>query len=119
MDDVIAFFPLVLWRSDMARALVNDERWEIVRPLLPPLPPHTTPAGRKRIDQRRVVTGIVFILQSGIAWEMLPGEMGCACGISDWLGCIRGFSGLAAPSSVGERSVRHYAIHSHFVNRFY
>jgi hypothetical protein len=32
----------------MARELVDDELWEIVRPLLPPPPPHKTPAGRKR-----------------------------------------------------------------------
>jgi transposase len=68
----------------MARDLGNDERWEIVRPLLPPLPPHKTPAGRKRIDQRRVVTGIGFILQSGISWVMLPGEMGCGSGMRCW-----------------------------------
>lgn len=49
----------------MARKLVNDELWEIVRPLFPPPPPHKTPVGRKQLDERRVFTGILFILQSG------------------------------------------------------
>jgi transposase len=35
----------------MARELVDDELWEIVRPLLPPPPSHQSPAGRKRLDE--------------------------------------------------------------------
>lgn len=68
----------------MARPLVDDELWEIVEPLLPPSPPRKTRAGRKRLDNRRVFTGIVFILQSGLAWELLPQEMGCGSGMSCW-----------------------------------
>lgn len=68
----------------MARSLVDDELWEIVEPLLPPSPPRKTHAGRKRLDNRRVFTGIVFILQSGLAWELLPQEMGCGSGMSCW-----------------------------------
>lgn len=68
----------------MARELVDDELWEIVRPLLPPPPPHKTPAGRKRLDDRRVFTGILFILQAGLPWELLPQEMGCGSGMTCW-----------------------------------
>jgi transposase len=28
--------------------------------------------------------GIVFVLRSGIPWEMLPQEMGCGSGMSCW-----------------------------------
>lgn len=56
----------------MARELVDDELWEIVRPLLPPPLPHKTPAGRKRLDERRVFTGILFLLQTGSPWKLLP-----------------------------------------------
>jgi transposase len=63
--------------------LVDDELWEIVSPLLP-LPPHKTPAGRKRLDERRVFIGILFILQSGFPWEFLPQEMGCGSGMTCW-----------------------------------
>jgi transposase len=31
-----------------------------------------------------VLTGILFVLQSGIPWEMLPQEMGCNSGMSRW-----------------------------------
>jgi transposase len=61
----------------MARELVDDELWEIVRPLLPVRRRRKTHPGRKPLDDRRVLTGILFVLQSGIPWEMLPQEMGC------------------------------------------
>jgi len=34
---------------------------------------------------RAALTGILFVLQSGIPWEMLPQEMGCGCGMTCWL----------------------------------
>lgn len=68
----------------MTRLLVDDELWEIVEPLLPLPPPRRTSAGRKRLDNRRVFIGIVFILQSGLTWELLPQEMGCSSGVSCW-----------------------------------
>jgi transposase len=64
----------------MARELVDDGLWAIVRPLLAPPPAHKTPAGRKRLDERRVFTGILFILQSGLPWELLPkAELALVC----------------------------------------
>jgi transposase len=65
----------------LPKPLITDELWELVRPLLPP--PRVRSArntGRKPLDPRRVLTGIVFVLKSGIAWEDLPAEMGCGCG---------------------------------------
>lgn len=46
----------------MGRELVDDELWKIVHPLLPPPAPHKSPAGRKRLEERCVFTGILFIL---------------------------------------------------------
>jgi transposase len=31
-----------------------------------------------------VLTGIVFVLRSGIAWNLLPQEMGCGSGTACW-----------------------------------
>jgi transposase len=36
------------------------------------------------VDDRACLTGIVFVLQSGIPWEMLPQEMGCGSGMTCW-----------------------------------
>jgi len=30
------------------------------------------------------LTGILFVLKTGIAWEDLPQEMGCGCGMTCW-----------------------------------
>lgn len=68
----------------MARELVDDELWEIIEPLLPVPRRRKQHPGRKRLDDRRVLTGILFVLQSGIPWEMLPQEMGCGSGMTCW-----------------------------------
>ena len=60
----------------MARELVDDELWEIVRPLLPVRRRRKTHPGRKPLDDRRVLTDMLFVLQSGIPWETLPQEIG-------------------------------------------
>ena len=40
--------------------------------------------GRPRIPDRACLTGIVFVLKTGIQWEDLPQEMGCGCGMTCW-----------------------------------
>ena len=67
----------------MAKELVTDELWETIEPLLPPEPPKPQ-GGRPRIDDRAALTGIIFVLKSGIPWEMLPKEMGCGSGMTCW-----------------------------------
>jgi transposase len=67
----------------MAKPLVPDELWASIEPLLPPEPPKPK-GGRPRIPDRAVLTGIVFVLKSGIPWEMLPKEMGCGSGMTCW-----------------------------------
>jgi transposase len=67
----------------MTKPLVSDELWAIVAPLLPPEPPKPK-GGRPRISDRAALTGIIFVLKSGIPWEMLPQEMGCGSGVTCW-----------------------------------
>jgi transposase len=67
----------------MSKELVTDELWEIVEPLLPLELPKPK-GGRPRIDDRAALTGIVFVLKSGIPWEMLPKEMGCGSCSTCW-----------------------------------
>ena len=68
----------------MTKQLVSDELWQIIEPLLPEESPKKPKGGRPRIDNRAALTGIVFVLKSGIPWEMLPQEMGCGSGITCW-----------------------------------
>ncbi len=67
----------------MGKELVSDELWEAIEPLLPAEPPKPK-GGRPRIDDRAALTGIIFVLKSGIPWEMLPKEMGCGSGSTCW-----------------------------------
>ena len=67
----------------MAAPLVSDALWSLFSPLLPPHPPRPK-GGRPPINARATLTGILFVLKSGIPWEMLPQEMGCGSGMTCW-----------------------------------
>jgi transposase len=67
----------------MSKPLVSDELWAVVEPLLPTEPPKPK-GGRPRLSDRAALTGIVFVLKSGIPWEMLPQELGCGSGMTCW-----------------------------------
>src|SRR3954471_21746025 len=63
------------------RPLVTDALWERIQPLLPPPPKRRFRfPGRKPLDYRKVLTGILFVLKTGIAWDDLPADLGCGCG---------------------------------------
>jgi transposase len=68
----------------MASPLVSDELWEVVEPLIPKVKRRHRHPGRKRIPDRQVLTGILFVLKTGIPWEDLPQEMGCGSGVTCW-----------------------------------
>ncbi len=67
----------------MSKLLVGDGLWTFIAPLLPPEPPKPK-GGRPRIADRAALTGILFVLKSGIPWEMLPQELGCGSGMTCW-----------------------------------
>ncbi len=63
------------------KPLVTDALWERLEPLLPPPPKRRFRfPGRKPLDYRKVLTGILFVLKTGIAWDNLPAELGLGCG---------------------------------------
>jgi transposase len=68
---------------------VTDGLWELIEPLLPPAqqpseqpsqqqPSH--PGGRRRSGDREALSGILFVLYTGIAWRRLPPELGFGSG---------------------------------------
>jgi transposase len=67
----------------MSKPLVPDELWDAIEPLLPPEPPKPK-GGRPRVPDRACLTGIVFVLKTGIPWEWLPQELGCGSGMTCW-----------------------------------
>lgn len=68
----------------MAGPLLPDDVWELVRPMLPARPPRLR-GGRPPVKDRDVLTGILFVLKTGLQWQELPGEMGCGSGMT----CLR------------------------------
>jgi transposase len=62
VDDVEKYCPEALWR--------------LARPLLPEHPTRHQGGGRRRIDDRVALAAILYVLQSGCAWDALPSSFG-------------------------------------------
>ncbi len=67
----------------MAKPLLTDALWERIEPILPPPKPRPK-GGRPPVPHRNALTGILFVLKTGIPWEDLPQEMGCGSGMTCW-----------------------------------
>jgi transposase len=64
--------------------IIPDELWARIKPLLPVVPRRADHPGRKRLDNRKVLSGILFVLYTGIPWEFLPQELGFGSGMTCW-----------------------------------
>jgi transposase len=67
----------------MNTPLLPDALWDLIQPLLPAAPLRPK-GGRPRLPDRVCLTGILFVLRSGIPWEMLPQELRCGSGMTCW-----------------------------------
>lgn len=56
---------------------VPDELWERIEPLLPRYR-RSTQGGRPRVDRRRVLDGVLYVLRTGCQWKAAPQEFGSA-----------------------------------------
>ena len=54
-------------------AVLSDELWARIEPLLPPL---KAPMGRPMTPHRRLVEGSIYRLRTGVAWRDLPKDFG-------------------------------------------
>ncbi len=67
----------------MAFTLVPHRLWNEVRPLLPVEPPKPK-GGRPRVADRACLTGIVYVLRTGMPWRLVPLELGCGSSVTCW-----------------------------------
>ncbi len=56
--------------------IVSDELWSRIEPLLRRVERRFRYPGRKRLSDRQALQGILFMLDTGIAWRRLPPELG-------------------------------------------
>jgi len=63
---------------------VDDELWALIEPLLPKVERRYRHPGRRRLDDRKALCGILFVQYTGIAWEFLPQELGYGSGMTCW-----------------------------------
>ena len=55
----------------LGRHDLSDPEWAIIAPLLP-----NKPRGVARVDDRRAIDGIVYVLRTGAPWRDLPEHYG-------------------------------------------
>ncbi len=55
----------------MARYDLSETEWRLIEPLLP-----NKPRGVARVDDRRVINGIFYVLRTGSPWRDLPSRYG-------------------------------------------
>ena len=55
----------------MTRSDMRDFEWNFIKELLP-----NKPRGVKRVDDRRVINGILYALRTGIPWRDMPEQYG-------------------------------------------
>lgn len=67
----------------MAFTLVPDRLWKEIQPILPPEAPKPK-GGRPRVPNRACLTGIVYVLRTGMPWRFVPQELGCGSGVTCW-----------------------------------
>ena len=67
----------------MAKPLLADELSKVLDPLLPKPAPKPK-GGRPPVENRPALTGILFVLKTGMPWADLPAEMGCGSGVTCW-----------------------------------
>jgi putative transposase len=67
------------------RYQVPDELWKRIQVLLPPPPKKKNKdrPGRPRMDDRKAMNAIFYILRTGMQWKALPRSLGAASTVHD------------------------------------
>jgi transposase len=67
----------------MAKKRVSKALWDAIAPLLPERKP-SPKGGRPPVPDRACLEGIIFVLKTGMPWQMLPTELGYGSGSTCW-----------------------------------
>jgi len=61
---------------------ISDELWERIESLLPPPKPKKK-SGRPRMDDRKAMSAIFYVLRTGCQWQALPRSLGASSTVHD------------------------------------
>lgn len=68
---------------------LTKNQWAVLEPLLPVVEREAGKAGRPRVDNKKVLTGILWILRTGAPWKDMPKQYGsyqtCHRRYQEWL----------------------------------
>ena len=64
----------------MAKPLLDDKLWKVIEPLSAAQATAFRFPGRKPLDNRKALTGIIFVLKTGIPWSIFPRSWAVARG---------------------------------------
>ena len=67
----------------MAKTLLSDELWSHIEPFFR-MCDRTPREVVSPVPNRAALTGILFMLKTGLPWEHLPKEMNCGSGMTCW-----------------------------------
>jgi transposase len=67
----------------MAKRHVSEALWTAIAPLLPEHKP-SPKGGRPPVPDRACLEGVIFVLKTGMAWQMLPTRLGYGSGSTCW-----------------------------------
>jgi transposase len=51
---------------------VTDEEWELIAPLIPSA---KRGGGKRRVDMRAVMNGVMYVLSTGCQWRYIPKDL--------------------------------------------
>ena len=60
---------------------LTDEEWAVVEPLIPP---GRRGGGKRRVNMREVVNGVMYVLSTGCQWRYIPKDLPPRSTVNDY-----------------------------------
>ena len=71
---------------------LTDAEWEHIAPLIPPA---KRGGGKRRVDMREVVNGVMYVLSTGCQWRYIPKDLPPRSTVNDYF-CLWSYDGTLA-----------------------
>lgn len=80
-----SFFCHFKGNTKMNGGIVDEALWARIAPIVMPFSkPQAARGGREPVSDRAAITGILYVLRTGIRWNALPRDLGVGSGVSCW-----------------------------------